>query len=144
MGGISAASHEDRVPKRAAVCRRVAARRGSSRGIDANGGGVQRPAHAGRADDRWCAAPTPSSSPRPKRRHRARRSHVRRARRASHPRVRARRRRRAAFCERGVVGFSCDDLTRTRRGERGIICAPRRCLCSVGVRSVEIEFRERG
>jgi hypothetical protein len=84
-----------RIESRSARLRAAGQRagRGLSRASDANGAGVLRRARADRADARWCAAPTPSSSPRPTRRRRARRSRVRCVRRTSRPRVRNRRRR---------------------------------------------------
>ena len=100
------------------------ARRGLSRDIDANGAGLLRQTRADRGDARWCAAPTPSSSPRPTRRRRACRSRVCCVRRAIRPRARNRRRRRAAFLKRGAVWFSRarDDVTRSQRGERKELC----------------------
>ena len=99
------------------------ARRGLSRAIDANGAGLLRQTRADRGDARWCAAPTPSSSPRPTRRRRACRSRVCCVRRAIRPRARNRRRRRAAFFKEVLFG-SCarDDVTRSQRGERKELC----------------------
>jgi hypothetical protein len=121
------------------------ARRGLSRAIDANGAGLLRQTRADRGDARWCAAPTPSSSPRPTRRRRACRSRVCCVRRAIRPRARNRRRRRAAFFKkRCCLVLAREMMLRGVNVEREKNCASCRCrCCCAGIRSVDLEFRQR-
>ena len=111
---------------RAAACHRAAARCGLSRAIDSNSGSVLRRVRAGRADARWCAAPTPSSSLRRTRRRRERRSRVRciRMRTPCEPPAHAKpsATTRRVFVREVLFGSRArDDITRSRRGEKTII-----------------------